>query len=835
MAMIRLLFFFLLLAAPHLHAEWRIQHLDARTLALTGDYSARLHTACRNRRTFHPGRLVPKWETELRRDLEPARIILEKRPALVRSLRDNPQIQLATAAAQPVKVLRTGFWMNPTGLLRMDGLPTRNAEVAYYLFLQLDRPLNSGETLKIRLPGGETLSYTYAPDTAVSALFKWNQAGYPLEAGRRYAYLGAWLGTAGAMPLRQYAGKPFELIQTDTGKTVFRGVLANRRADPAASNGAPFTGEETLELDFSAFRQPGSYYLRADGIGRSETFVIGRNAAAHAFFIHARGLYHKRCGIGKHPPFTEWTAAACHTSAVRGSFPPHERHYGGGDAKRGFGFSDVTGKSISVRHFQLIAENAPHTTPLDIRGGWHDAADYDRRPLHLEIVGDLAAVYLLRPQNFSDGQLGIPESGNGIPDILDEACWGLRHLLAAQQPDGGVGTWFETTRHPRPGEGMPAQDPCIYYISAATRQSSLEYSAYAALLALALRKSGAENEARTFAESARRAWAFAVNPANRAFKTYTLNRRTVFYREPAMPEPEFLVKAGVALAQYFRMENFLKPALENSEAALRSMRKNSWRRSPFFWLELELFPETADSLSSLRLAWRGDLLRDADRMLDCLENSYPYRTPWFDAGSPWVHTMAWGTWHPLRRARLLVAAHAIAGNAEYLDGAYLANDFHNGANPFGMSMTSGLGICYPVRFLDLASYADGIAEAVPGITPYRNTFGIARADIRLAHGLYLKPHVVLGFHGAALSLLPREGLSEAQCAGELAKIWPVWRRWANVEQFSVDASEYSVWETVGPAAAVAGYLMDGAHPPEKSWFRKPVSDIRTLPGFAPLP
>ena len=226
--MIRPLLFFLLLAVPHIHAEWRILHLDDRTLVLTGDCSAQLQDVCRNRKSAISGNRVPKWEKELRRDLEPARVILEKRPALVRSLRDNPQISLTSAAA-PVKVVRTGFWMNPTGLLRIDGLPTRNAEVAYHLFLQFDRPLSNGEKLKIHLPGGETLAYTHAPDIAVSALFKWNQAGYPLEAGRRYAYLGAWLGTVGPMPLKQYAGKPFELIQADTGKTVFRGTLAARR------------------------------------------------------------------------------------------------------------------------------------------------------------------------------------------------------------------------------------------------------------------------------------------------------------------------------------------------------------------------------------------------------------------------------------------------------------------------------------------------------------------------------------------------------------------------------------------------------------------------------
>ena len=80
--MIRPLLFFLLLAVPHIHAEWRILHLDDRTLVLTGDCSAQLQDVCRNRKSAISGNRVPKWEKELRRDLEPARVILESAPHL---------------------------------------------------------------------------------------------------------------------------------------------------------------------------------------------------------------------------------------------------------------------------------------------------------------------------------------------------------------------------------------------------------------------------------------------------------------------------------------------------------------------------------------------------------------------------------------------------------------------------------------------------------------------------------------------------------------------------------------------------------------------------------
>ena len=233
---------------------------------------------------------------------------------------------------------------------------------------------------------------------------------------------------------------------------------------------------------------------------------------------------------------------------------------------------------------------------------------------------------------------------------------------------------------------------------------------------------------------------------------------------------------------------------------------------------------------------RKSLIRQAQKMLDQQENNYPVRIAWYSIDEGWVHTMSWGTYHPLNRARTLIAAHALTGDPAFLDGAYLANDFHNGANPSGTSMTSGLGNVYPVRFLDLNSYADGIAEFVPGITPYRNTYGIPRDAVRMAFGLFYPPKREQLFSGYSLSLLPRAGLNEDECAKELGKVWPIWRRWGNVESRTVAASEFTVWETIAPAAAVTGYLLNKAQMPELRWLnRVPADDIRKLPGYAPLP
>ncbi len=76
---------------------------------------------------------------------------------------------------------------------------------------------------------------------------------------------------------------------------------------------------------------------------------------------------------------------------------------------------------------------------LDLSGGWHDAGDYNKyvwTPLerHPQPAPGLGA----QPGVFADGDLDIPESGNGIPDMLDEVEWALDWLLKMQLPDGSV-------------------------------------------------------------------------------------------------------------------------------------------------------------------------------------------------------------------------------------------------------------------------------------------------------------------------------------------------------------------------------------------------------------
>jgi len=692
---------------------------------------------------------------------------------------DDPR-EGARLSAEP------GYWPVPNGIV--DPLAkTPTARVVHAVFRRQETPFPD-----------------YNPDSP-SPLFKVNQVGY-LPGAPKFAYVGAWLGPVfGAWKPRETEngewkvanGIGWELVDAKTRKVVYasaeRPVL--RVHDDTTKEGVPFTGEETYEMNFSSVTNEGSYFVRIPGVGRSADFRIAASAAEEAFRVHMGGLYQKRCGIAKTEPYTHWTAGACHADVVRGRFAPDE---GKLDPK--------------AKWFDIIRDNTDweRGERLHLVGGWHDAADYDRRPQHLQIVNDLCAVYLMRPENFRDGQLAIPENANSIPDILDEAEWGLRHLLAGQQSDGGVGTWIETTAHPGPGN-IAERDQMRYALSRPTRKSSLMYSASAALLARCH-----PSFRDKYLDSARRAWDFAMRERpqvavfevkrakGRLFKR-TETEKVVWTEDIELPTAYF-VKAAVNLHALTGDAQFLEPVVRDLKRLTEAVGREGWNLPPLLFSG-ERAKGTPDSLVEFFRRWEKGKLNAAKGICSQVETAYAYRAPWWHPRQGWCHAMSFGHSHPLVRAQYLVAAHGFTGERRYLDAAAIALDFHNGCNPQGATLTSGLGAVYPIAFLDLPSYVDGIAEYVPGITPYRWTYALPQKAVEMVWGGDRKK----------------------------ASKWPIWRRWANLEGRTVAASEYTVWETIAPAASVTGYLVNPSVRTAPAEQRHPAKDLRELPGYWPLP
>lgn len=830
----------------------RVEILDSKNICVIGSYAdflrSRFEIECDSFLESPDNVKIAgkEWVRNISYNTLGADIVLKYRPTIASAYQEPNRFRISDG----VRIARSGYWIVPMGQLSFtdkktgEEMRTKNAEILHCAFLELETPLKKNAGYTLTAPFGEVADFKFDAAFTNSAI-KVNQVGYAPNAGRKYAYVGAWRGSLGALKF-DLTGKSFAIIKMSDGKTVYRGTLKRRIHDVFYKSGASFVGEEVWEADFSEFRELGEYVLSIDGLGRSLPFAVSNDAIGESFYTHAKGLYHKRCGIGKSRPFTAWVLGKCHTTVYRSNFPPNNRHYKISQAKGDCGFFDSDGKRVDVDHFKLIALNASTNAPVNVAGGWHDAADYDRRPYHFDVVCDLLAAYLYRPQNFSDGQLNIPESGNGRADILDEAVWGMDIWRSLQNSDGSVGTWIEADSHPK--EYNPAKDRQPYYLSAATMESSMQYSAHASMLALALKNAG-DASANAWLDSARKAFEWADSPENRftAEFFYPSNPRNsksamrkIAYRELPEVPAEYAFKAAFNLYLLTGEKNFSEKCKMLSDKMPKKFAETAWRINPFFFCEFIKYGRGMPEFSRLFAELKKHSMANAEKRLEWLNHAYPYRIAWYPPEHPYVSHMSWGNFHPFRNAKYFVNAYEITREEKYRDAAHLCNDFHNGANPFGQTMTSGLGKSYPVKFLDLPSYSDGISEYVLGITPYRNTFGINRDCAKLAFGLVYEPRWDRNFNPPPKMLLPESIVGEYAGSDSyvkrLAAAWPIFRRFANVEAYSVAASEYTVSETISPAVAVSGWLLEENWTPSESLkTREPVCDIYKLRGYWSLP
>ncbi len=264
---------------------------------------------------------------------------------------------------------------------------------------------------------------------------KVSQAGYPIE-GRKLALVAA------AAPART-----FEVKEAKGGKTVFQGSLSAPALDADS-------GDRVQVADLSALRTPGTYVLEVPGLGRSFEFPIGADVFARPLYLAMRSFYGQRCGtaVDLGPEFPGYRYPACH---LEGAFHPS---------------SGKSGPRASAK-------------------GWHDAGDYGRYIVNSGITtGSLLWGYEMFTPRLAGLKLDIPESGNDVPDVLDEIRWNLDWMLSLQDEDGGV--WHKQTSERFIGFVMPEDDHTISHVigtGSEPYKSSCATADFAAVMAVAAR------------------------------------------------------------------------------------------------------------------------------------------------------------------------------------------------------------------------------------------------------------------------------------------------------------------------------------------------------------
>lgn len=203
-----------------------------------------------------------------------------------------------------------------------------------------------------------------------------------------------------------------EVRQAQDDKVVFQGK-------PQVWKGGALdilSGDRGSWFDFSELRELGKYYLYdPKNHLRSGEFVIKGTAYDQVLAAALRAFYFNRANFAKVAPF----ACVGDKCWLQGA-----DYVGPGQ--------DKSARSVRKRD--------DPKTERDLHGGFWDAGDVNKYTTFMySVMHQLLTAYVENPHAFTDN-LNIPESGNGIPDLLDEVDVEIRFLERMQADDlkGGV-------------------------------------------------------------------------------------------------------------------------------------------------------------------------------------------------------------------------------------------------------------------------------------------------------------------------------------------------------------------------------------------------------------
>lgn len=410
---------------------------------------------------------------------------------------------------------------------------------------------------------------------------------------------------------------------------------------------AQHADEEVMQGDFSDIKLPGTYKIKVSNGETSHPFVIGDDVYDDILKDSLVMLTKQRCGV-------EVTA-------------------------------DIAGSA---------AHPACHNTPAliygtdkykEVNGGWHDAGDYGRYIVAgATTIADLLMAYEEHPDMWSADDLGIPESGNGMPDILDEAKFELDWMLKMQDEESG-GVYHKVTCRTFPGFVMPEEETEELVLSPISIAATADFAAIMAKASTIYREHVPEfaNQA---IEAAKKAYAYLeLHKGDPTFKNPE-DIRTGEYRDAIIDDEVYW-----AAVELYKVTKDIKYK-EAFEASLVKGISHGfgWDDMGSYgntaYLSLDREEQNPELLDKLKEA----IITKADEYLNnCKTDGYMV-----DLGSNYC----WGSnLIVCSYAREMLLAAQLTGRQEYKDAAYDQITYLLGQNATGYCFVTGFGAVPPVN------------------------------------------------------------------------------------------------------------------------------------------
>ncbi len=597
--------------------------------------------------------------------------------------------------------------------VRYAPLGPRDLRIDNRLVLVLDSPIPDGATVRLANPSGRVWTGIGSLETRAdpgrrSPAIHGNQVGYVPDFPKR-AFVGYYLGTLGEMEI---PSDRFEVVEAESGHVVFTGSLRPRTDVGFEDMVPPY--RRVFEADFTAVRKPGLYRIRVPGLGTSWPVRVDAGAAAAVARTVALGLYHQRCGAPNALPHTRFTHGACHTAPAEvptPAFPGVRRHLTGFQE----GVDPASQQAPLLDRIERALFPFVRTGRVDVHGGHHDAGDYSKYTTNsASMVHALVLAVDAFPGVADLDNLGLPESGNGVPDLLDIARWEADFLARMQDDDGGFHFLVYPRDRPYEDDVLPDRgDPQVVF----PRNTAATAAAVAALAQAgsspAMRRAF-PRDAERWLGAARKGWGFLERAWARHGRRGAYQRVTHY--GDTFQDADEVAWAAVELLLATGEDRFRDRLRAEFDPRDPRTREYGWRR---------LHESYGNAVRSCALASRsgrpGTARLDPDFQARCREELLGHASDLarFSRGHAYgvsLHTEykrhRTAGWHFTHEYLFdLAAADAVEPSPERLSVLVADLDYPLGANPANLSYVTGLGM---ERLRDVVSaYAKNDRRILP--------------------------------------------------------------------------------------------------------------------------
>ncbi|MCE7070205.1 glycoside hydrolase family 9 protein [Dyadobacter sp. CY327] len=471
----------------------------------------------------------------------------------------------------------------------------------------------------------------------------------------------------------------FQLKDVATGKTVFKGKLSEPRTNQ-------HSGKMSRIADFSEVRKPGKYVLEVPSLRKSAPFEIKDHVYKDVAAASLKGFYYQRASVELPEKFAgKWARPAGH---------PDDK---------------------VLIHASAVSEGRAENSVISSARGWYDAGDYNKYIVNSGItMGTLLSLYEDYPSFCENFMTNIPESNNGVPDLLDEALYNLRWMLTMQDPaDGGV---YHKLTNPR-FDGMVMPDACKNprYVVQKGTAATLDFVAVMAQSGRIFKNF--ENKFPGLSDScitaAVKGWEWAKKNPAVLYNQDEMNKKfdpdvvTGAYGDRNVNDE--WIWAAAEMYALTKKSDYLKDIAFQADQPMPLPTWNQVKTLGYYTMirfadELKTDPALTKSLKTNIISFADNLLQDLEKQ--------PYHTVMGKTGKDY----AWGSSSVAANQGIaLLYAFKLTKNPKYALAAQGNLDYLLGRNATGYSFLTGFGskrVMHPHHRL---SVADGVVDPVPGL------------------------------------------------------------------------------------------------------------------------